>query len=327
MKKSRRFIGLVAFVLMLTLMIGSAPVYADQQETIVLGFRYEGEPNNRHIQSLTYDEAINQGSLYNIACGITRDYETVELLTVNGVPWQDSKYANIIREGLRFSGFEYNGYENAFLNKNPDIREQIVMDKRFNGWGKDVVFLEKQGKNVNQIKQIVSAAIEKKYSPGYIVNNKITDATQILGNTSKPNSNTNGNNEQSNINSTIEIKVIPGNRYYTVVKGNTRTGGTFEQAPFLKNGTLMIPVRGVFDQFGANITRESNQTVIKLNNRTIKITPNKSTAIVNGKTVSISPPATTIRGSVFVPLRFVGQQTGLNVTWNASQKYALIKNK
>lgn len=50
----------------------------------------------------------------------------------------------------------------------------------------------------------------------------------------------------------------------------------------------------------------------------ISLHPDEKTATVNGKAVSIDAPAKIRNGRTFVPLRFLAEYSGAEVTWNQS---------
>lgn len=105
-----------------------------------------------------------------------------------------------------------------------------------------------------------------------------------------------------------------------------------EVPAILLDGRTMVPVRVVSEQLGATVTwkQESQQVVIESASKAITLTIGSSSATVNGKTVSLydGVPATlaTLGGktSTLVPLRFVSDQLGAKITWDAATHTASI---
>ncbi len=102
-----------------------------------------------------------------------------------------------------------------------------------------------------------------------------------------------------------------------------------EVAPLIDNGRILVPVRKIFEQLGAEITWD-NAT------RTITATKGKSTvqmkigsksAKANGKNVTLDAPPRIEDGRTIVPLRFVSQAFGGKVEWNAATGSAYITTR
>lgn len=83
-------------------------------------------------------------------------------------------------------------------------------------------------------------------------------------------------------------------------------------------GRVLVPVRGVLEKLGANVSwLPSEQRVIAGNgNMDIQLRIGERQAVVNGNPVRLDVPAQTIAGSTMVPLRFLGEALGADVRWN-----------
>jgi hypothetical protein len=92
------------------------------------------------------------------------------------------------------------------------------------------------------------------------------------------------------------------------------------------NGRVMVPLRGVLEKMGANVDWvQSSQTVVATKgNLDLELPIGSRTAKVNGKNVSLDVPAMTIGGSTMVPLRFVGEALGADVSWQNSTQTVQI---
>ncbi|MCD8239584.1 MAG: copper amine oxidase N-terminal domain-containing protein [Clostridiales bacterium] len=92
--------------------------------------------------------------------------------------------------------------------------------------------------------------------------------------------------------------------------------------PVIENGRTLIPLRGVFEQLGYEISWDGNTKTAVFQNEgnTIEITANSDTFIMNGEAVSLDVPASIIDGSMMLPLRAVGEAAGLVVNWDADTK-------
>ena len=95
---------------------------------------------------------------------------------------------------------------------------------------------------------------------------------------------------------------------------------SFAEAPFIENDRVLVPMRGILESLGYSVQwQETDKTVLAEKDEVqISLRLGEKTAAVNGKTVSIDAPATIKNGRTFVPLRFLAEYSGAEVTWNQS---------
>ncbi|MEK4159392.1 MULTISPECIES: stalk domain-containing protein [Paenibacillus] len=106
----------------------------------------------------------------------------------------------------------------------------------------------------------------------------------------------------------------------------------------INNGRVLIPLRAVSENLGASVEWFQAEKEVKIKNgdSTIWLAANFKRAII------VSPPTTdnpdiphqeyidldtatqVIKGTTYVPLRFVGQSLGANVLWNQQSKQATL---
>lgn len=103
----------------------------------------------------------------------------------------------------------------------------------------------------------------------------------------------------------------------------------FDQSAIIKNGSTLVPLRGVFEALKAEVAwDQATKTVTATKGSTvIVLTIGKSTATVDGKQVALSAKAEVINGSTMIPLRFVAEALGAKVGWDASTNTAVITSK
>ncbi|CAN7511158.1 copper amine oxidase N-terminal domain-containing protein [Paenibacillus sp. LjRoot153] len=104
----------------------------------------------------------------------------------------------------------------------------------------------------------------------------------------------------------------------------------FEDAkPIIKDGSTLVPFRKLFESLGFSVNWVDNGTTQKAigtkNGLTIELTMNSSTAKVNGKDVSLTIPAQIIDNHTMVPLRFVAENSGYQVTYASDGTTATIR--
>ncbi|WP_225999148.1 N-acetylmuramoyl-L-alanine amidase family protein [Paenibacillus sp. BJ-4] len=99
--------------------------------------------------------------------------------------------------------------------------------------------------------------------------------------------------------------------------------------PEMVNGKVMVPLRVVGEQLGYQFKWEPQAYKISIqkNNTDMSMYVGRTSADVNGKTVSLDAPPVLRGNSTMVPLRFVGEQMGLKVDWNNKSKSVNLSQK
>ncbi len=252
---------------------------------------------------------------WNLGAQMGERYPTQEVIEIDGVPWQDSPYAEVIKENLT-----YYGESGSYFARHPELIE-IVLDKRFNGKGAEVWNLFSQGKTVAEIKQILLSNGEKQ------TDNSTTkkEEKQI------DNSRTQDEPAEKELPllqpGEISVVLYLNQKEYSVAKDGTWRQATLDAAPVYDNGRTLVPLRGVMEQFGASVDwlPESKQIKIKHGDKEVILTLGSTKALVNGEEVELDVPAKVINGRTLIPLRFVSEQLGMNVVWEGKTQSITIK--
>lgn len=95
------------------------------------------------------------------------------------------------------------------------------------------------------------------------------------------------------------------------------------QVPVIVEGRTLIPLRGVFEKLGYEIIwdAETKSAEFIKEGKKIKIAVNSTTFVVDDDMVfELDVPAQIINGSMMLPLRAVGEATGLDVNWDGAAK-------
>lgn len=103
----------------------------------------------------------------------------------------------------------------------------------------------------------------------------------------------------------------------------------FDTAPFLEDGTTMVPMRAIAEKIGAEVLwlASAKVAVVKRGEDILEIPAGGSIATKNEENIPLDMPAKVVDGRVFVPLRFVGEQLGLNVVWDKQTKTIALTEK
>src|SRR2546423_638992 len=96
--------------------------------------------------------------------------------------------------------------------------------------------------------------------------------------------------------------------------------------PRMINGRVMVPLRGVFENMGANVHWfEATRTVEATKGPTdVLLNIGNSIARVNGRPVTLDVPPLLIADNTMVPLRFVSEALGADVSWDNQAQTVLI---
>jgi hypothetical protein len=114
-------------------------------------------------------------------------------------------------------------------------------------------------------------------------------------------------------------------------------GGLVEMdaKPFIENGRVLVPLRGVFEKLGAVVEwfEEEQAVVVSVADLTIRLIIGQHSAEVvkvGGaepvtETVQLDVPARIVEGRTFIPVRFVAEALGAEVTWDDAHRTVVIE--
>jgi len=102
---------------------------------------------------------------------------------------------------------------------------------------------------------------------------------------------------------------------------------TLDVAPEAPEGVTMVPLRGVLDFFGAELSYDGpSRTVTVLDGDTkVELRIGEDTALVNGQQVPLLRAAEIKDGRSLIPLRFVAEGLSYQVTWLAETQQVIVK--
>lgn len=94
-------------------------------------------------------------------------------------------------------------------------------------------------------------------------------------------------------------------------------------APIIINGRTMVPLRFLGEEAlkgKVDWDNKVQKAILTLKDKKVELTVGKKVGIVNGKEIPLDEPVTKKDGRVLVPLRFVSENLGLFVSYDASTK-------
>lgn len=97
-------------------------------------------------------------------------------------------------------------------------------------------------------------------------------------------------------------------------------------APLVENGHTLVPMRDIFEALGATVVWNPNDRSISAQKESTKIwlQIGNQAARVNNRQVILAQTPIVTNGSTLVPLRFVSEALGAQVSWNGGQRIVNI---
>lgn len=123
-----------------------------------------------------------------------------------------------------------------------------------------------------------------------------------------------------------------GSKTIKSLKGKTESVKELDVAPYIVNGSTMIPLRGLLEEMGAKITwNGENETVIIDNGQNIitlqiwnYLVYVEGTRYGSLRYTLLNPPIIS-ESRTFIPIRFISEQLGYNVTWDGQTQTVTIE--
>lgn len=94
---------------------------------------------------------------------------------------------------------------------------------------------------------------------------------------------------------------------------------TVEVAPRIVNGNTIVPVRIIAEEIGAKVAWDeaARKVTITKDDMNIQLTIDSKTASIKGKKQTMEVAPVIVDGNTMLPLRFVGEQLGVDFNWDA----------
>ena len=123
--------------------------------------------------------------------------------------------------------------------------------------------------------------------------------------------------------SAAEKIVLTVNEKAAMVFGNVVVN---DVAPIIRNDRTMLPIRFVAKNLGAEVTWDAQfqKVSITKDDLKIEIIIGSPVAFVNGENVTLDSPAFIENSRTYLPLRFVAENLGATVTWDAEANQVTI---
>lgn len=124
----------------------------------------------------------------------------------------------------------------------------------------------------------------------------------------------------------ITVRLFLNQNEYSINRKGVQTKAFLDVAPLLQQETVFVPLRGVLNQFGATLHWNAGERTVNIvkQDKRIDLPVGSSSALVNGRSVSLQVPARIVNGRTLIPLRFVSEGLDLKVNWDSRTKSITI---
>ncbi|HEY1655332.1 MAG TPA: copper amine oxidase N-terminal domain-containing protein [Candidatus Tumulicola sp.] len=98
-------------------------------------------------------------------------------------------------------------------------------------------------------------------------------------------------------------------------------------AALVKNGTLLIPLRSMFEQMGATVSYDagSKTATVSKPGSEVKVTVGKPEVLINGESRPLDVPPIIYQGNVLVPVRVISEGMGAYVQWVPDKRLVVVR--
>ncbi|TCZ78418.1 DUF5050 domain-containing protein [Paenibacillus albiflavus] len=99
-----------------------------------------------------------------------------------------------------------------------------------------------------------------------------------------------------------------------------------DQAPVEQNGSVLVPMRAIFEALNVKIDWDSAKKIVtgSADNLTITLQIGSTTATINDKQVTLNTAPIELNDRTLVPARFVAEALGAKVDWDSNTKTVII---
>lgn len=100
-------------------------------------------------------------------------------------------------------------------------------------------------------------------------------------------------------------------------------------SPRIINGRTMVPLRSIFESLGAEVKwiNSTSTAIAILGSNKVKLQLNNPKASINSKEIILDVPAQIVEGRTLVPIRFIAESLGAQVSWDNKNRIVNINTK
>jgi len=98
-------------------------------------------------------------------------------------------------------------------------------------------------------------------------------------------------------------------------------------APIMENDRVLVPFRFIAESLGGLVSWDNASRTVRIQtaDRNITLPVGKTTATVNGQAKTLDVPAQEVNGRTLVPVRFVSESLGADVSWDDANQTVVVR--
>jgi hypothetical protein len=98
-------------------------------------------------------------------------------------------------------------------------------------------------------------------------------------------------------------------------------------AALVRGGTLLIPLRSMFEQMGATVSYDAGSKTVTVTKpgAEVKVTVGKPEVVINGESRPLDVPPMIYKGTVLVPIRVISEGMGAYVQWVPDRHLVVVR--
>ncbi len=98
-------------------------------------------------------------------------------------------------------------------------------------------------------------------------------------------------------------------------------------AALVRGGTLLIPLRSMFEQMGATVSYDAGSKTVTVSKAgsEVKVTVGKPEVIINGESRPLDVPPMIYKGVILVPVRVISEGMGAYVQWVPDRRLVVVR--
>ncbi len=98
-------------------------------------------------------------------------------------------------------------------------------------------------------------------------------------------------------------------------------------AALVRGGTLLIPLRSMFEQMGATVSYDGGSKTVTVSKAgaEVKVTVGKPEVIINGESRPLDVPPMIYKGIILVPVRVISEGMGAYVQWVPDRRLVVVR--
>ncbi|WP_164545513.1 stalk domain-containing protein [Paenibacillus albus] len=101
-------------------------------------------------------------------------------------------------------------------------------------------------------------------------------------------------------------------------------GITIHANPIVIDNSVYIPLRAAMEHLGATVSFSGKQIHIKRQQLELSMTIGQNKVTINGEEVPVTTPPILVKGSTYVPIRFLGNAFGYDVLFQSAEHQVLL---